>query len=940
MRQTLQRLLIAAGLVAALSQTALAQNTITLEGIVKGDDGAPLVNAQVSAVNVGTQETANTVTRANGEFRLLGLFSGQYRVTVRSVGFKPITETVQLGLGQRARLEFTMERGVAELEAVTAVGERVKQVEVQRMSVSAPVMKEEIENLPLNARGVMNLAGIAPGIKTYAPQSGRTLPSGGAAPDLRFFNVYMDGVEMKSLYNGNIVGLGQTGSPLPQEALEQFRVYLNPYDAEYTRAGSYVISAESRRGTNKWQGSAFGFFQNKDLVARNFIQKNAAAKLPDYGRTQAGFNIRGPLVKDKLFLATSYELTSTDFYLDVTPQTAFAGWEQYRGSFKAPNRNHTIYNRLTYVQNPAFTYDLMVSARYLNGEGNFGTRTSQSGGISQDYDIYTGQLRQRYLSKGGNFVNEASLQLVSWSHNEAPLQPGPQRTYPGIITGTSGFPLILKETHARFVDRATLNVDKGPGSHVLKFGVELSSIAASQDFANNFFGSFNFPTDTSTMPNTASIAVGFTDPNGTSDARAKADAYTTGVYINDEWRIADNFTLSLGVRHDAEFNTMNNDYTVPWASDTVLTNIPALRNYLNRGTRKNQLGNFSPRASFSWDPFKQNKTFVRGGFGIIYDRVTSFIGFQERKNSTWRTYNFVNPGTTDPAVLRARVISGASGSPAPILIKDDMKTPHSTQYSIGIGHQITNEWGVNVDYMVQHMDNLYVQRNPNYVDRSVTPNVRKLTPKYGDIILWDDIGQSDFSAVLLQSTWQRGTTRLNLAYTLGWYQGDFDTAALPNFTYNFLFNRQATTGDERHRVVFSNVIAAPLGFTVSSISTLASPRPFLTTVGPDVNLNNIFTDDYPGGSTTSTGIRTTRPVNSIANWYKTIDLRIARPLVTAGSTKISFSAEVFNLFNWKNNQGYNTIQATTAGVPLATFGQPNAAFAGRQAQVGMKLDWQ
>lgn len=936
MRHTLQRLLIAATLAAAVSQSALAQNTVTLEGMVRGEGNAPLANVQVSVVNVATQETAQALTRTNGEFRLLGLFTGQYTVTVRAVGYKPQSETVQLAIGQRARLEFTLERGVAELQAASVVGERVKQVEVQRMSVSAPVMKEEIENLPLNARGVMNLAGIAPGIKTYAPQSGRTLPSGGAAPDLRFFNVYMDGVEMKSLYNGNIVGLGQTGSPLPQEAVEQFRVYLNPYDAEYTRAGSYVISAESRRGTNKWQGSAFGFFQNKDMVARNFIQKAAAAKLPDYSRVQAGFNIRGPLVKDKLFLASSYEVTSTDFYLDVTPQTSFAGWNQYRGSFKAPNRNHTLYNRLTWVQNPSFTYDAMVSARFLNGEGNFGTRTAQSGGISQEYKIYTGQLRQRYLSGGGNFVNEASLQLVSWDHNEAPLQPGPQRTYPGIITGTAGFPLILKETHARFVDRATMNA----GSHVIKFGVELSNISASQDFANNSNGSFNFPTDTSTMPNTASIAVGITDPNGTSDARASATGVTTGIYINDEWRIRDNFTLSVGVRHDAEFNTMNNKYTVPWASDTVLTNIPALRGYLNRGDRKNQLGNISPRVSFSWDPTSNNQTFIRGGFGIIYDRVTSFIGFQERKNSTWRTYNFVNPGTTDPAVLRQRVVNGLSGSPAPILIKHDMKTPHSTQYSLGVGHQINREWGVNVDYMVQHMDNLYVQRNPNYVDRSVTGNPRKLTAKYGDIILWDDIGQSDFSAVLLQSTYQRGATRLNLAYTLGWYQGDFDTAALPNFTYPFLFNRQATTGDERHRIVFSNVIAAPFGFTVSSISTLASPRPFLTTVGPDVNLNNNFGDDFPGGTTTSTGIRTTRPVNAFRNWYRTVDLRVSRPLISKGGTKVSLSAEVFNLFNAKNNLGYNTIQATTAGVPLASFGQPNAAYAGRQAQVGMKLDWQ
>ena len=203
----------------------------------------------------------------------------------------------------------------AERAATTVVSERVKHVEVQRLSVSAPVLKEEIENLPLNQRGIMNLAAVAPGIKSYAPQSGRTLPSGGAAPDLRFFNVYMDGVEMKSLYNGNIVGLGQTGSPLPQEALEQFRVYTNPYDAEFTRAGSYVISAESRRGTNTWEGSAFGFLQNKSFIARNPFQKVR----PDFGRTQVGLNLRGPIVKDKFFIAASYELAATDYFLDVNP---------------------------------------------------------------------------------------------------------------------------------------------------------------------------------------------------------------------------------------------------------------------------------------------------------------------------------------------------------------------------------------------------------------------------------------------------------------------------------------------------------------------------------------------------------------------------------------------------------------------------------------------
>jgi len=933
MHNLLKRLLVAASCAVMLSRPALAQNTITLEGSVKGD-GTPVAAAQITVTNVATRETARTLTRATGEFRILGLFSGQYTVNVKAIGFRQRTDTVDLAIGQRARLEFALEKGAAELEAQTVTAERVKQVEVQRMSVSAPVMKEEIENLPFSSRGVMNLAGIAPGIKTYAPQSGRTLPSGGAAPDLRFFNVYMDGVEMKSLFNGNIVGLGQTGSPLPQEGLEQFRVYVNPYDAEYTRAGSYVISAESRRGTNKWQGSGFGFYQNKDVIARNAFQ----TAVPNFGRQQLGFNLRGPIAKDKLFIATSYELTSTDFYLDVNP-TSGANFAPLRGSFLAPNRNHTLFTRLTWVQSPQVTYDAMVSARFLRGEGNFGGRVSQDGGISQKYEIFTGQLRQRYLAKSGNFVNEASLQLVSWNHNEAPLKPGPQFNFPGVVTGTSGFPLILKETHLRVVDRATWNVENASGSHVIKAGFELSNIAATQNQPNNTNGTFTFGTDTSSLPISASIAVGFTDPNGTSDAIASATGYTTGFYINDEWRIKSNFTLSLGLRHDAEINTMNNKYVTPWASDPVLTSIPALANYINAGNRKNQLGNFSPRVSFSWDPTKQNKTFVRGGFGIIYDRVTSFMGFQERRNSTWRTYTFANPGTRDPAVLRARVISGASAALSPILMKLDMKTPHSQQMSLGLGHQVTNEFGINVDYVRQHMDNLYVQRNPNYLDRTVTPARRKLTTAFGDILLWDDIGQSDYSALLVQGTWQRRKSRVNVAYTLGWYQGDFDTSGLPNFTYNFLFNRQRTTGDERHRLVVSNITPLPFGFLFSAVSTIATPRPFGAIDGRDINLDNVLGNDFPGGTTTSTGNRTERPANVWRNFYRMVDVRLARPLFTMNSAKISFTAEVFNVFNFNNNLAYGGVQNTATGAPIPSFGVPTAAFLARQGQVGLRFDF-
>ena len=64
-----------------------------------------------------------------------------------------------------------------------------------------------------------------------------------------------------------------------------------------------------------------------------------------------GLNVRGPIAKDKLFIAASYELTSTDFFLDVNP-TSGANWAQYKGSYKAPNKNHTLFTRLTWVNSP------------------------------------------------------------------------------------------------------------------------------------------------------------------------------------------------------------------------------------------------------------------------------------------------------------------------------------------------------------------------------------------------------------------------------------------------------------------------------------------------------------------------------------------------------------------------------------------------------------
>jgi hypothetical protein len=909
----LVRCLLIAG---AWSPLHAQATTVTLQGVVRAADGTIPIAARIEVRGVETTTSRRTQTDSAGSYRFLGLAPGAYSVSVQASGYlRQHHPDIQLVIGERARLDFTLERGASTLEPVLIHAGRT--VDIHRTSISTVVLQEEMEHLPLDTRNVLNLAAIAPGVRTFSLEGGRSVPGAGALPvaESRFTNLYVDGMDWRGMYAGGIIGVPQDGSMVPQEALREFRIYLNPYDAEYSRGASYIVSAVTHRGTNAMQGSLFLMHQNRAMVARGAFQ----ADKPDYRRYQLGGNLRGAVIPDRLFFSASYEGQLTDNYVDVIPPPPAEQpdrWIGFRGTFLAPHRLHNGLVRLT-APYGAHTFDAMVAVRDLRRETGFGVLSAERRMLTHDAGIAGGsslrsiQLRDSYASQ--SLVNELSLQLLMLDNSQSLIVPGPALLYPTVQAGRTNYPFSLRDRHVRMTNKTSRATDGLVGSHVLKLGVEASVVRTQLYRPLHVEGTFQFSRDTSSLPTIGRI--GLPVSGAVNPGESTVHGWYIGAYLQDEWQPIRPLTITAGVRYDADINTLNQHLIMPWASDTTLRRAVGDA-YLNTGDRGHDLDNVAPRIAASWDVGSRGTTVVRVGYGIMYDRVPLYGAMIESRELSWRTYRISNPTTTDPEELRRRAVAGgATATQSITLLKDDLQTPATHQWSIGVGRKLGTSIAVNVDYVDQRVRNVYTS-----VVLNRPPNL--ITPRFGDITLWDDLGDARFHGVLTSLTYDRKPTRLGAAYTLGYASSEFGEFTLSDYPDSSMYVMQRSEGDERHRLVVSGLTRLPYLIDFSLIGILASPRPFLVITGTDDNANGSTVDDWPDG------MRTHRR-DGWEHWYRTLDVRFARVLGN-GRGHLTATAELFNVFNTANHAEYQS-----NGSALE-YGEPVTNFAPRQAQLGLR----
>jgi hypothetical protein len=909
-----------------------AAQTVTLEGRITSAGGLPITDAVVHAVEVETGEARTVTTRTTGDFRMLALSPGRYRVEAGAERYATRALIVDVVVGQRPFVHLELHAPAMTLAPVVVEAERTAALEITRSSISTAILEREIRELPLGTRNVMDLAALAPGIRSFRPLGGQGIPGAGPLRGERFINFYLDGVQLKNLYDGNLIGFPHLGSPLPADALREFRVYLHPYDPGYTHGASYVINAVSHRGTNRFESSAFGLLLPRGFVAGNaFLRQRPDFTSADFRRQQAGLTLRGPIVRDRLFYASSFELSNTVNYVSVVPprpENDASRWDRYAGVFPAPNRNRTGLLRITWTPSGTHALDAIATLRGTETETLFGGDVAREGAVADENRLGTLNLRHRWLASDRG-ANEFSFQLVGWSNRGLALDPQPVHQHQGLRIGAPAPEFSIAERHIRLVNRSTLAFDGRRGSHLLDAGVELARVRISNFFPNLKFGRFDFEQRPS-----ARIAVGARDPDSDADAFARSAGWVAGVWLGHEWRPGARLTLNFGLRYDAELGLLNNHLVAPWASDPELAALPELQPYLNRGNRRDDLDNVSPRLAASWDAIGNGSTTLRAGFGIVHDRVPSFIPFQEQRDAYWRTYVFQDPGTTDPEVLRRRVLDGEGRHTSFILLSNTLEVPQNRQWSVGLGRRLTPHLALNLDYVRQDVRKLFAGLNLNWLDFSGGEARRALSQNHGDINVWDDFARARYRALLTQLKWQPGPElRLNLAYTLGAAQAEWDVANqfVPAAAKARYYVMQRISGDERHRVVASGSVPLPYRGRLSFVTTLASPRPYLALAGTDLNGNNFRFDDWIDER------RYRVPPGRWRNWYRVVDVRLAHDLPIGGA-RVSATAEALNIFNTQNYSSFDGTLNTGGGDNLR-FGQPSGVFGTRQLQLGARLSF-
>jgi hypothetical protein len=568
------------------------------------------------------------------------------------------------------------------------------------------------------------------------------------------------------------------------------------------------------------------------------------------------------------------------------------------------------------------------------------------------------------------------------------------------------------------------NLTKIQGRHTLKFGTSIHLYQKTENAGGNNVGSFTFattprPTGTATfiqqwanflLGNVATFTQNSLDV--TPDVRARQFEF----YVQDDFRVRPNLTLNIGLRYSlfrqpydengqlTNFDPRRYDPSRAVQIDPATGNrIPNTGDPLNgiiqagkKGAANEDYRDLAPVFGFAWDPFKNGKTAIRGGYGISFD--TTLFGIVEQNI-------FTNPPVVSSVVIsNTRLDNPAAGTPvisaAPITVRGtpyENQTPYIQQWSLDIQREVMNNFVVAVGYYGSRGTHLLGIVDLNLVPpgaavaagiipagqqvtSATTPRLNAVRPFKGYVAInaiqnWFNSNYNSMQ-VAIEKRFSGGSL-IKTAYT--WSHNLTDNQTDRSTAPQNFYDRRSEYGnaqlDRRHILTVSYVYELPWlrdqkgfaghllgGWQVSGITSYATGLPqTVTTTGIDPSALGFLGPSASGARPDMVGDPNRNAPHTLAQWFTTSafapvptgvtrpgnagrgvvngpgygrwDLALSKNIKVSEEVKLQFRAEAFNLFNHTN------FATVSTSLTSATFGQITGTRDPRILQFGLKLDF-
>src|SRR5215212_8852501 len=804
---------------------AQQQRPGSLRGQVLDELGGAIVGASVTVIDSKGVEKS-VVTNDSGTYTVNGLAPGKYMVRAVNAGFA-ISETpdVEVVGGKPAQFDITLKVAIEEQKVTVSTDNRELSTEPDNNAGAVVLKGDDIDALPDDpddlAAALQALAG---------PSAG---PNGG--------QIFVDGF---------------TGGRLPPRAsIREIRINSNPFSAEYDRLGFGRIEILTRPGTDRYRGQVSFNFNDDALNSRNPF----ADSRPPIQTRQYGGNFGGPITKRKASFFVDFDKrdVNDESLIVATVLDANNNIVGFNETVPIPSRRTSFSPRIDYQINQNNTlvarYNYAKNTRVV-GVGNFSLPSRAYDTQNSEQSI---QLTETAIINK-TIVNETRFQFEHQTNSQDADNSIPTiEVQEAFIGGGSQ----IGQSHSTTRDwELTNNTSFAMGAHSFKAGARLRGIHIDQFSPQNFGGYYTFfgggvgpILDASEQPLGGTeiitsieryrrtqelLAQGLSGieiralGGGASQFRlssgnpeSEVSQWDVGGYVQDDWKLRPNFTLSLGLRYENQKNIDSNL-------------------------------NFGPRVGFAWSPGgQQSKTVVRGGYGVFYERVSENLTMTAfRLNGVNQQQFTVQNPDFFPLIPTADQLVTFAVPGSVYRLADNLQAPYTLQSVISVERQLPHNLTLATSYI--NIRTLHVLRTrplnaplpgtfipgvpasgirpldcADFISPDINPSTRC------NIFEYESSGRYNQNQFIVNfnSRFHRNAT-MNAFYVLAKANSDADgIGSFPANPYDLSTEYGRSSGDIRHRFVMTGNFRAPWGISLNPFVIVQSGRPFNITLGRDIN---------------------------------------------------------------------------------------------------------